>query len=313
MLTVVELEGVNGEVFTLAGADAGDRGVYLGTDVTGLYDPPVKVVYEEPGNYPGARYLNHRILRRDIVFGVEILNDKSESWMSRDSEWRKAWAFDRPCKLSITTEESGTRSLYLSLLEQPDISWRHDPTMNSLNRAGMICVAGDPFWYEEPVEYSVETQTDTTGITSIWDPELGSPHLNPAAETLTITVDPSDGKGGLNPTDQYVFPKWILPAPGRLVVPDYSFEDPDLANRRIITPTLLVGEDCVIDTDPRVEQVASENNSQLWARFNGVRWRNPFPPYTRDRTFTITVIGMPPGQLITLKIPRPWSRPWGLE
>lgn len=304
MLTVVELEGVNGEMWTLAGADAGDRGVYLSTEVKGLYDPPVKVVYEEPGNYPGARYLNHRILRRDIVFGVDILNDKSESWMSRDSEWRKAWAFDRPCKLSITTEESGTRSLYLSLLEQPDISWRHDPNLNSINRAGMICVAGDPFWHEESVEYSVETQTDTTAISDINDP---------GAEQLTIVIDPSDGKGGLNPTDQYVFPKYVIPAPSKIAIPDYSFEDPALANRRILMPSLLLGEDALIDTDPRVEQVASENNTQLWARMNGVRWRHPFPPYTRDHEFHFTVVGCPAGQLITMRIPRPWSRPWGLE
>src|SRR5690606_30980494 len=106
METVVELEGVNGEMFTLAGPDAGDQGVYLGTGMEGLYDPPVKVVYEEPGNWPGARYLSHRILRRDVVFGVEILNDKTASWLSRDSAWRKAWAYDRDCKLYITTEES---------------------------------------------------------------------------------------------------------------------------------------------------------------------------------------------------------------
>lgn len=304
MLTVVELEGVDGEMWTLAGPDAGDRGVELATDVTGLYDPPVKVVYETPGNYPGARYLNHRILRRDIVFGVEILNDKNESWLTRDSEWAKSWAFDRDCKLYITTEESGTRWLNLRLLESIDVSWKHDPTMNSLNRAGMICVAGDPFWYEEMVEYSVTTETDTTGITDINDE---------AAEQLQIVVDPADGKGGLNPTNQPIFPKWVLPAPSRIAVPDYSYMNPALANRRILMPSLLTGEDCVIDTDPRVEQVASENNTQLWARMNGVRWRNPIPPYTRDRTFNLTVIGCPADQIITLKLPRPWTRPWGLE
>ena len=75
MKTVVELEGVNGELFTIAGDDAGDKGVYLATGVTGLFDPPVKASYEEPGNYPGARYLSHRILRRDLVFAVHILED----------------------------------------------------------------------------------------------------------------------------------------------------------------------------------------------------------------------------------------------
>lgn len=314
MDTVVELIGVNGEVFTLAGPRAGDEGVYLGTGVEGLYDPPVKVVYEEPGNFPGARYLNHRILRRDIVFGVEILNDKGDrSWISRDSRWRKAWAYDRDSIIRVTTPESGTRDLKVRLGEQPDISLYVDPRGLTLHRAGMVCIAGDPFWYGEDAIYYVETQEDTTEVESIFDPVEGAPHINPDAEILEIVVHPSDGKGGVNPTDQYVFPKWIVPAPGRVVVPDYSFEDETLANRRIVMPTLIEGENIVIDTDPRVEQVVAENDTPVWARMNGVRFRHPFPPYTESRTFQLAVIGYEPGTIFTLRIPRPWSRPWGLE
>src|SRR5690606_3791764 len=283
-------------MFTLAGPGAGSEGVYLATGVTGLYDPPVKVVYEEPGNYPGARYLHHRILRRDVVFGVEILNDVHGSWLSRDSYWRKAWAYDRDSKLYITTPDSGTRHLKLRLGEQPDISLERDPRGNSINRAGMVCIAGDPFWYEPDKEFFVETLTDTTGG---------------GTETLYITVDASHG--GLNPTDQYIWPRWIVPAPGKPTIPDYSFEDPELANRRIIMPTLLTGEDATIDTDPRVEQVTAANGAPLWARMNGVRFRHPIPPYTESKTFELTVTGYPPGEVFTLMLPRPWSRPWGLE
>lgn len=303
MLVTVELEGCDGSLWTLAGDRAGDRGVTLATEVTGLYDPPVKVVYEEPGNYPGARYLNHRILRRDVVFGVDILNDKgSGSWMSRDSMWRKAWAYDRDSYLHITTDYSGTRTLKLRMLEAPDVSWKYDPNTNALNTVGMICVAGDPFWYAPDAEFSVETVTDTTGITDI---------NHESAETLTITVGREEGY--LNPTDQYVFPKWIIPAPGKVRIPDPSFEDPALFNRVITMPALMPGEDCVIDTDPRVEQVSAENDAPLWARMNGVRFRHPYPPYTEEHTYQLRVVGYPPGQVFTLRIPRPWSRPWGLE
>ncbi len=264
MQTVVELLDVNGEWWTLAGPEAGDRGVYLGTGVTGLFDPPVKVVYEEPGNYPGARFLNARILRRDIVFGVEILNDAktgANSWLSRDSEWRKAWSFERDCKLYVTTEDSGTRYLKLRLGESPDISLETDPNGLTLNRAAMVCIAGDPFWYEDDVVYSAVTEEDTT-----FDPNpLPWPWPQEAlpTETLTIEVDPSDGKGGLNPTDQPVFLKWTVPgsteAPAELYVPgipwlgapnspaciwtipDYSFEDEALANRRLRMPALIGG------------------------------------------------------------------------
>ena len=337
METVVELEGVNGEWFTLAGPREGDRGVHLGTGVEGLYDPPVKVVYEEPGNYPGARYMSHRILRRDIVFGVEILDDKSgsRSWLSRDSEWRKAWAFDRDSRIHVTTTESGHRYLKCRLGESPDISLFVDPKKNTINRADMTVVAGDPFWYEDDVVYEVETQTDTRFTPSLidgawsWDSQ--------PKETLVIEVDPGDFRGGLNPTDQYIFPKWTLPAATekpdgidvplighvdfpwekapftQFVIPDYSFENDDQASRRLRTPGLVYGEDCVVNTDPREEQFAAANGAPVWSRTNGVRFRNSIPPYTKSARFEIIASGCAPGQMITLRLPRPWSRPWGLE
>ena len=262
--TVVELEGVNGEWFNLT---TGDRGVYLATDVKGaFFDPPVKAVYEEPGNYPGARYLNHRILRRDIVFGVEILNDgptSPRSWMSRDSEWRKAWAYDRDCKLFVTTPDSGTRYLKVRMLESPEVDMFMDPQMRSVNRTVMTCVAQDPFWYEDDAVYSAVTQEDTS-----FDPnELHLPWPFPQQELPTervvIEVDACDCRGGLNPTDQYIFPKWTIPGssfppaepyvPGVpwlgapksrqtiWTVPDYSFEDPEFANRRVRMPGLIGG------------------------------------------------------------------------
>lgn len=262
MHTVVELEGVNGEWFTLAGSRAGDKGVYLATGVSGLFDPPVKAVYEEPGNYPGARYLSHRILRRDLIFAVHILHDGgNKSWLSRDSEWRKAWAFDRDAKLYVTTPESGTRYLKVRLFESPEVDTETDPTGRTINTVKMVTVAGDPFWYQDDVVYTATTQTDTsfnpTYLPWPW-PEPSIPK-----ETLTITVDPEDGKGGLNPTDQYIFPIWTVPgsayAPAEPYVPglpwlgapksraaiwtlpDYSFEEPEQADRRIKLPGLIGG------------------------------------------------------------------------
>jgi hypothetical protein len=257
--TIVELKGVNGELFTIAGDDAGDRGVYLATGVTGLFDPPVKASYEEPGNYPGARYLSHRILRRDLVFAVHILED-GESWLSRDSEWRKAWAFDRDCKLYVTTEESGTRYLKVRLFESPDVDTETDPNGRRITTVKMVTVAGDPFWYQDDVVYTAVTKTDTS-----FDPaQLPWPWpQNIPVEELSIKVDPVDGRGGLNPTDQYIFPKWTVPgssyAPAEPYVPgvawlgapksrgtvwtlpDYSFEDADKATRRVKLPPLIGG------------------------------------------------------------------------
>lgn len=256
--TVVELEGVNGEWFTLAGPQSGDKGVYLATGVSGLFDPPVKASYEEPGNYPGARYLSHRVLRRDLIFAVHILED-GESWLSRDSEWRKAWAFDRDCKLYVTTD-SGTRYLKVRLFESPDVDTETDPNGRTLTTVKMVTVAGDPFWYEDDVVYTAVTKTDTSfdpnGLPWPWPTNIPS-------ETIKIKVDPEDGRGGLNPTDQYIFPKWTVPGssyppaepyvPGQTwlgapksrgtvwTLPDYSFEKSEQANRRVKLPALIGG------------------------------------------------------------------------
>lgn len=332
--TIVELEGVNGELFNLT---TGDQGVFLATDVEGcFYDPPVKVVYEEPGNYPGARYLNHRILKRDVIFGVHILADAKTgagSWLSRDSLWRKAWAFDRDCKLYVTTPDSGTRYLHVRLYESPTVDMRTDPRGNSINLTAMSCIAYDPFWYEDDKVFTATTVTDTRFDPDPWNgtwPWTELPH-----EELTITVDASDG--GLNPTDQYIAPKWTVPGstemipnfeypfpPGipipwesapftQFMLPDYSFEDEEYANRRVKLPGLIYGENCVIDTDRSKEQIVSESGSQVWARMNGVRFRNMIPPYTEERTFEITATGCAPGQVVSLRLPRPWTRCWGLE
>lgn len=273
MATVVRLKGVNGEWFNLTtgnyetedGTVLGPSGIYLATDVSGIFDPPVKVVYEEPGNFPGARYRNHRVLRRDVVFGVEILNDEKEGaahrWSRRDSAWRRAWAFDKDAELHITTDESGTRYLKLRLFESPTVEMVHDPNMNVINLTKMVTVAGDPFWYEDDVVYPAVTTTDTTFDPSPlpWPwPQTGLP-----TETLTIEVPVA------NPTDQLLWPKWTLPGstlppaepyiPGvpwlgapkspavRWTIPDYAIdpqvlaENPEFATRRIQMPDLIGG------------------------------------------------------------------------
>jgi hypothetical protein len=261
--TVVELEGVNGEWFTLAGPNSGDQGVYLGTDIKGLYDPPVKVVHEEPGNWPGARYLNHRVQKRELTFAVEILSDGADSWLSKDSQWRKAWAFDRDCKLYVTTEESGTRWLKVRLMESPEVDMFLDPNGHGVNRTVMVCVATDPYWYEDDVVYSATTKNDTRFDPNALQLPWPWPQTQLPQETLWIDVNPQSCRNGLNPTDQWVFPKWTVPgstekpadpyvpgvpwlgapkSPATIwVLPDYSWKLDENAGRRLKLPSLIGG------------------------------------------------------------------------
>lgn len=259
--TVVELKGVNGEWFTLAGPNSGDRGVYLDTGVTGFFDPPVKVTWEEPGNWPGSRYLSHRVQKRDMVFAVNIMHEPGDSWMSRDGDWRKAWSFEKDCTLYVTTEEYGTRWIKVRLGESPEIDTFMDPAMNGVNQCKMVVVASDPFWYGDDVVYSAVTKTDTR-----FDPNRFGwpwPVRELPKETLVIDIDPANGGDGVNPTDQVIFPKWTVPgstmkpaepyipgipwlgAPkshGNIWwIPDYSWKGDEDAKRTLRLPPLIGG------------------------------------------------------------------------
>jgi hypothetical protein len=336
--TLIELEGCDGEWWDLTN---GTEGAFLAEEVKGaFYDPPVKVVDEEPGNYPGSRYLNHRVLRRDCTFGVEILNDESDdSWLSRDSRWRKSWSFDRDTKLWCTTNESGSRYLKMRLGESMELAdTRWEPMLNSINRTNLVTYSYDPFWHEDDVTFTAVTKTDTRFDPSRFTPPW--PWQELPKEELVIRVDASHG--GVNPTDNFIYPVWTVPAsqepipdfpwpfpPGiaipfakapftQFAIPDYCL-DPDEddydkhKDRRVKTPGLIYGENAVINTDPRKEQIEGESGSELWARMNGVRWRYPIPPYTEKCDFKISVSGCAAGQVIQLSLPRQWSRPWGLE
>lgn len=293
---------MNGQLFTLAGPDAGDKGVYLGTSLDGIYDPPVKTVWEEPANLPGARYLAHKIMRRDIVFGVEIVNDSEpgRTWLDRDSEWRKAWSFERDCKLWVTTD-SGRRYLSVRLGESPLVDMSTDPTLNPLNLTLMTVIAGDPFWYGEEVVHDWVLDRDLKNVPLVKDGDI-----NPAAVTHEFDI------AELNPTDQPVWPVWVISAPSRVVLPDYSWLDDDFAQRRVVMPSLVEGEDIVVDVDPRSPQVVSWSGSQVWARMAGVRFRHPISPYTRRAQLPVTIAQAPAGAKVQLRLKRPWSRPWGL-
>jgi hypothetical protein len=88
---------------------------------------------------------------------------------------------------------------------------------------------------------------------------------------------------------------------------------PDILVERLQTGFTHPAENAFIDSDPRVEQVVSESGSQLWGRMGGVRLIHSIPAYTGKAAFEVTVSGCQPGQTIALRLPRPWSRPWGMH
>lgn len=283
METVIEIEGVNGEWFTIAGPKAGDRGVFMVPEVSGLLDPEVKVVSDTPANFPGGRYVSHRIQPRRVMFAVDIVSDGagSASGVYRESEWRKAWAYDRPTKIHVTTRD-GTRTLSAHL-EQIELDTRYDPHVQEVIRVVMNAVGYDPFWW---------------GPEEIFEAEVGSG---------SYTFEVQDA----NPTDQPVWPVWAVQGGATWTLPDYNLTDPAQATRRVALPTLAANEHVVVDTHPTARQLTSATDTPVWQRMNGRRFRNPIPPWTQDIDFVVSRDGSGTGT-VQLRLRRGFSRPWGL-
>ncbi|MFE5290214.1 phage tail protein [Nocardia sp. NPDC056611] len=287
---IVELEGCDGSWFRISGKGMGAQGIWLGTDVQGIYDAPVKTLYQAHAHQIGSDYQATRWLSRDVVFGVHIGNTPTRSWQENDSAWRKAWSYSKESKLWVTTENS-TRFLKLRMSEQPQFHPEHDPHLTKVEKVVMTCVASTPWWFE--------ADTTDTFISS------------GATDSGYVTV--------ANPTDQEIWLKWVCQGPGRWVIPDFSWGDDRFrratidANRRISLPLQSTGQTFLVDTDPFEEQLRDPNGTQVWSLMNGVTFLYPVPAWTPPTQIPVSVSQSAAGAGIQVRAPRTWSRPWGLQ
>lgn len=304
---IVELEGVNGDWFTLSGQGFGEQGCHLGTDVDGIYDTPVKTIYHEHAFQEGATYGGKRVLRRDMVFGLWVTDDNGDSWQENDSRLRKALSYDDEFKLWITDPESGSRRhLKLRLSEQPNVSMENDPRLLGRQKVVLTCTAGDPWWYDDDYTDVWTATEDTT-----------DGHV----QNGTITV--------ANPCDHEVYPEWLLQAPGVPRLPDYSWGDKRhngygtngyfdaaavFASRRIVMAELLPNYPVRVEARPDAQDGGYQSEDQSYRqRMQMVRFLYPIPAYTEPTEVSVGMSDAPAGTSIQLRMPRPWSRPWGLE
>ncbi|MBX4168037.1 phage tail protein [Rhodococcus sp. DMU2021] len=293
----VEVETFRGDWFTISGPGQGDRGVELASEVQDFYDAPVSTIRNKHAFQKGSSYGGKRIEDRFPIFSVYVSGVTGDEWEELDSEWRKAWDYDQESKLWVETDSS-RRWLSVSLFEEPKVDMEYDPHGELRVKATMATVAGDPFWYEEDEPKKWINPIDTT---------------DGSISTGTLRVS--------NPTDQEIWLKYTVQAyPGAVyTLPDFSFGSDrkemavQHAARTIDLPPLLPGEHLRVDTDDSTTQVESSLDTQVYLRMQGLRFHYPIPPYTPPTDLPVAVTGAPAGVGVQVRMPRPWSRPWGLH
>lgn len=301
--TRIQVENAAGDWWTIAGEGKGDRGVYLGQRVDGLWMAPKETIWNSTAFQDGASYGGDRNPKRDITFDVEITSTRTTGWERCWSDWVKAWRSTEDCRIWYETENS-RRYLTARLAKHVNMAPTVDPELNSHATLTMNLTAGDPSWYETVATSSFITTTDTTG-----------------GGTANGTVELS------NPTPLDLWPIWVIQGTAgiRWTIPDWPFgndiferADEDAA-RAIQMPPLIAGEHVLIDTDPLAEngQVNSSLDTEVYQRMNGVRFMYQVPPYTGSVEdpiiLPVSVTHAPIGAGIELRMRRAFPTPMGMQ
>lgn len=300
----IRLEGCNGEWFTLSGHGRADKQVDLSTDPSGIFDAPVKTIYNSHAFQVGATYGGKRYLHRDVVFGINVFGESKTrgkmSWEQADSQWRKAWSYDEDCKLWAIGDTNDARYLKLRLAEEPMLEPRKDPRLTDYGLVTMTTIAADPWWYSAGAEDS-------------WTSTLSSTGGQIRSGTVTVS----------NPTDVPLWLQWVVQggAGVKWSLPDFSFGSDAFerasqdANKIIPMPALLADEHIHVDTNPDAlnGQVNSTLDTQVYMRMQGRQFLYPVPPYTPPTELPVRVTNAPAGVGVQVRMSRAWSRPWGLH
>jgi hypothetical protein len=304
MDTIIQVESWDGQFWTIAGQGKGDRGVWLGEDVSGFWYAPTSTMWNSTAFQDGADFGGTRVDKRTLTFDVEILKTPGSTWEKNWSDFIRAFRTDRETKIWYETETS-RRFLIVRLSKNADMRPKIDPQRSGHSTVTIEVVAGDPYWYEdvEVSEFIAETDTTVSGM-----------------ENGTVAL--------YNETPLFMWPVWVFQGTAGIVwrIPDWSFgqeamhDRPDGADatRRIIMAPTIENEHVVVDVDPMAKngQFNSSLDTEYQLRMGGVRFMYPVPDYTGTKAnpilLPVSVSGAPIGAGIQLRMRRAWPTPMGM-
>lgn len=283
---LIEIVGVNGELWTVSGPGMGEQGVILADDLEALFDEaPWTAIWRQGATQEGATLEGVSPEPIDLVLSFETFS--SDSGMPWDEvEARFFQSFDTIKEATIRITDNGeARTLRVVKMTNAKMKSKKDPRL--IGKATIILTlrAGWPYW-------EGDTYTSTfapSGVDGVWEGE--------------VIVS--------NPTDAPIYLEWSISAPGVWHIPDHDFENPESPPHQISLPPLTVGQFLTIDTYPREETYILADGTNFAGRMGGVDFLHPIPPRTPETRLPIRVSGHTAGAFAQARMVRHWKRPTG--
>ncbi|WP_406234920.1 hypothetical protein [Nocardia sp. NBC_01009] len=314
----VELYGCDGSYFCLAGENAGDQNVVLGTKPQGLFDAPVKVGMKRGAFQVGATSGRPSRPHRELQLGLGAFSDDPEEWAEIDSKLRMAFDYEvdpwdpaaGPSRLVVTTPRSGRRWLDVLLLESPIMDMDTDPWDYGHSLLPVTLVAGQPMWREDdwlgddehPAGWEID-EGEESGEGTIW---VCNPCDRPMKHEVLVT---GDGIAGIPDVS------WTGPKGARVPGVDFRTKRDD-SERMLWTPSIGPenGSRARLNVDRLKLPIVDAHDTNLTALMDGNRLLYVIPPYTPWTELPVAASEVTSATFgILFRQPRYWSRPWGLE
>lgn len=278
------------------------EGVLLRPGPSMLIDAPAKTYWLESST--GSHYQGMSFTRRDPVFSVQIHDRDPNVWADIDSRFRMSLGVVGEDTFTLEAHTSyGIRRLKMRLLADPKAYAtaqyeNKDPWLTHDSTLAIMAACEQPFWESDPVELEWELASGTSGQGTV----------------------PFENRG-----DVPVFWTATASAPAKWTLPDKSWGQKtyakavypfnraaDDANREVALPLTVAGEDLDIDTDPDEPTLIAHNGAPVQARWESNGFYYPIKPFTNPTPVPVKVANAHPGAAIQFRIPRRFSRPWGV-
>lgn len=262
----VTIVGVDGSRWVVHGPGSTRSPVRLLEGNLGdILDAPVTTTYKRRAGQAGTTFRGVSVQERIMVFPMLIFGDDMVELSRVDSDFRRALSYEDEFHVEVETAISGTRRLAVRLQESPELKNVFDPHETGHYDYTFTLLAADPYW--TGIEHTSEFVFDG---------------LNWYGDTVTFR----------NHGDVHLWPKWVLTAPAKFILPDPNFKKGEL-DKKIVLPFQPLGRDVLVDTDPLEELITSSDDTLLWAEMGGQFFENPVPPHTMPTEVEVAVDPLP--------------------
>lgn len=229
--------------------------------VIGMGDPSAEFFTRSSPVLDGSTLLGVRQQQRRAFWAVEVRSGTTEEWLTVRRAFMSSLSYSTPGRWDVTHGDGETRSLYVRLGTQDELSYQEEPTVLNFEQFGVNLVADDPWWHGPAVTETFQTADDQLPFFA----PPGDNHVFNIGSSNTVATATIS-----NPGDVDAWPIWRIDAPATAF--SVGVEDAVVAG----SVTLTGSEYLIIDSHPARQLIQKHDGATVttvpWSTLTSVQF-----------------------------------------